>query len=123
MSSPFPSRTLAMPERRISKTGAPVSFSRASAGTYDPATDTMSGSSADSIPGVAVAVRGDPERYLALGLVHQNTTTLLFAPASYGGLPEPGMGVIWAGSAYTVRDVEPVAPDGTAIISRVVISR
>jgi hypothetical protein len=96
--------------------------------TYDAATDTMV-TTTSTITGSAVLVKGDPLRYQALGLVESAAPTLLFSPASYGlkaftdQFVQPGDTVDWLGTTYTVRDVQPTAPDGYVIVARLVVSR
>lgn len=92
---------------------------------YDPVTDewTNPGGTTTSVGGKAVQVAGDPDRYAALNLVLVNPVTLLVAAKNLTTKPKVGMQVAWAGELYTVRDVEPTAPDGTAIIYTVVGSQ
>lgn len=109
--------------------GAPVTFRRERR-VEDPETGLSQASHAE-VSGVAMRVKGDPLRYQALGVVEIDTVTLLFAASTYGDEVRPGDTVRWPGSPilptegrpYTVRDVDPVAPDGHAIISRVTVSR
>ena len=84
-------------------------------GTMTPVTTTITGS--------AIQVKGIPARYTALGLVLTTMPTLLFTPTTYGETPEPGDTVSWVGKTYTVKDVDPVAPDGITIIARIIIGR
>ena len=107
----------------VQDAGASVAFSLVSAGTHDPATDTWSGGSTTTVTGSAVRTAGNPERYKALELVESEAPTLFFTPDTYGSLPDQGSTVSWGGVTYTVRDVDPVAPDGTAIGAYVVIAR
>lgn len=97
-----------------------ITFTRNTQSAYDPETDTSS-TSETTITGVAIRVPGDPKRYAALGLVESDAPTLQFVPTTYGNTPEPGDTVTWANETYTVRDVEPVAPDGVTILARVII--
>ena len=101
--------------------GAPVVFT-AVARTIDPLTGQVT-EATSTVPGHALRVRGRPDVYLALSLVESQAPTLLFVPDSYGGTPPLGSSVTWAGAEFTVRDVSPLAPDGTAILHRVVVSR
>lgn len=109
--------------RSILEAGALVRFVSQRPGSYNPETDTFTAPTPSSLPGAALAVKGDPERYAALGLTKQGGITLLFASEVYGGTPEPGDAVTWGGATYTVRDCEPVAPDGSAILASVVCAR
>lgn len=89
--------------------------------TYTPTTDTSTVSSA-SVAGYAVRTRGNPKVYEALKLIESEAPTLLFSPTTYGSMPDLGATVTWNGKTYTVRDVLPVAPDGTGIIAKVVVA-
>jgi hypothetical protein len=93
--------------------------------TYDPLAGTTT-SSSSTITGSAIEVRGDVERYKALGLVLSTMPTLFFSPTTYGECPQAGDSVVWPetnGSTYTVRDVARIAPDGVTIAARVVIGK
>lgn len=73
-----------------------------------------------SVSGSAIRVGGNSSRYLALGLELTQNPTLFFTPSTYGELPEAGYTVSWAGKTVTVKDVQPIAPDGVAIAARVI---
>ena len=107
----------------IRDAGAPVTFSRTTPGTYNATTDTYTAPKTTTVVGHAVGTRGDPVRYQALSLVELAAPTLLFAPTTYGELPALGSTVTWAGIVHTVRDIQPIAPDGTAIIARIIVER
>lgn len=107
-----------------------VTFTRATQG-YASTTDVTT-LTETTITGNATAVRGNPQRYAAQGLVLATMPTLLIAAEDYGlvafseDFVRPGDTVEWptgSGTIYTVRDVEIVAPDGYAIIARVAIAR
>ena len=101
-----------------------ISFVRTAPGVHDPATDTWTAPSVTTVTGSAIQVRGDPRRYAALGLVLTTMPTLFFAPTTYGQCPEPGDSVLWPlvnGKTYTVKDVDPIAPDGVVIAARIVV--
>lgn len=106
---------------QVADAGAAVTFTK-TLQQHDAATDAVT-STTLSVVGHAVQTRSDPKRYEALGLLITEARTLLFAPTIYGALPAPGYTVTWAGSEWTVRDVDPVAPDGTALVARVTVSR
>lgn len=99
----------------------PVTFSRVSQ-NYTPTTGAMTPSTV-TVAGAAMRVRGRPHVYRELGLVESKAPTLLFVPATYGETPEPGDRVEWQSLDYTVRDVEPVGPDGVTILARVIIEK
>ena len=100
-----------------------ITFTRATR-TYTAADDTSTVAET-TITGSAIQVRGDPKRYVALGLVLSEMPTLFFSPTTYGETPAPGDTVTWptGGSTWTVRDVDPIAPDGVTIAARVVIAK
>jgi hypothetical protein len=101
--------------------GTAVTFSRSTT-TYTEATDVAS-LATTTVAGYALRVRGDPERYRALSLVESAAPTLLFVPTTYGDRPEVGDTLTWESATHTVRDVSPLAPDGTPILARVVVGR
>jgi hypothetical protein len=110
-------RTLAT----IKKKGAPVVFDGAGTpATYDPLTDLWSGGSPAQATGSAVQVPGDPDQFRALSLVLVNPVTLLVAASGLAIVPVPGNTFTWAGTKYTVRHSEPVAPDGVPILHTVI---
>jgi len=97
-----------------------TSTSDASSGAVTLVTSTVTGS--------AMQVRGNPQRYRDLGLTLSTMPTLLFTPTSYNlraftdEFVMPGDTVDWCGVTYTVKDVDPVAPDGVVILARIVVS-
>lgn len=82
-------------------------------GLITPVTTTISGS--------AVRIRGTPSVYDKLKLIESTSPTLLFAASTFGDLPRIGDTTVW-GVGMRVRDVEPVRPDGTTLIARIVVS-
>lgn len=102
--------------------GAAVTFSSASAGTYDPTQDAFSAATTTTVAGYAVQTKPDLDTYEALSLVHASSRTLWFTPSTFGQLPLVGYTVVWGGVTYTVRSVDSVAPDGTVIGAKVVVS-
>lgn len=80
-----------------------------------------------TISGEAIVVRGNPQRYRELGLLLSTMPTLLFTPNGYplkAFTPEfvlPGDVTTLNGVVMTVKDVDPVAPDGFVIIARIVV--
>jgi len=80
------------------------------------------------VSGVAMQVRGDPAEYQRLNLIEKASKTLLVVTDSYGESPSVGAKVEWRPRPpleknWVVESVKPVAPDGVAIMSRVIISR
>jgi hypothetical protein len=101
-----------------------ITFTRVTQ-TPDPATGLPTPTTS-TVTGSAIQVRGDPDTYKRLELIRSQAPTLFFTPTTYGELPAPGDTVVWPatnGQTYTVRDVDPIAPDGVAIAARVVITR
>lgn len=110
-------------EAEFVQAGTSCTFVHATPGTYDEATGTYSTPLADTVAGRAVAVSGSGERYRQLVLVREEVVTLLFWPSEFGETPQPGWSVTWGSGAYTVDVVEPVAPTGDVIVTRVLVSR
>ncbi|MBA3890494.1 MAG: hypothetical protein H0X64_08180 [Gemmatimonadaceae bacterium] len=106
--------------------GAPVTFTSWTPGVYDPSTATRSARVPITVTGYALRVKPssqlDRAKYQALELITSEAVTLLFAPDEYGRLPELGATADFAGVRYTVRDREPIAPDGVAIMARIVVA-
>lgn len=101
-----------------------ITFARVTQ-TYDESTDRMT-SVTTSVTGSGTQIKGDPHIYKALGLRLWEAPTLLFGATTYGDVPAPGDTVTWpatGGSVYTVRDVQPIAPDGVVIGAHVVIAK
>lgn len=108
--------------------GTAVSITFAAPTGYDPTTGTFSGTGSTTVVGKAVAVRPnavrpDMDRYRDLGLVKANAITLLFWPTTYGEQPEADYTVTWGGNGYVVNAVDLVAPAGSALVMRVIVSR
>lgn len=103
--------------------GQAVTFTKQVPGTIDPATNRLSGASTVTVVGAAVRVKGNPLQYQALELVITEAATLIFAAQTIGQLPPIGASVSFGGEMYVVRYIDPVAPDGTPLVSRIVVSR
>lgn len=103
-----------------------ITFTRRTSSGYDGSTD-QSVVVETTITGNAIQVRGDPRRYKALGFVLSTMPTLFFTPTEYGleangsDFVQPSDTVVWGSRTYTVRDVDPIAPDGVVIAARIVI--
>lgn len=106
----------------ITRKGAAVTFPDATgtAPVFDQTTETWTAGTLTDVTGRAVEIPGDPNTYQALSLVQSNPVTLLLAASGLTITPAPGMSFTWAGTAYTVRLVSPLAPDGTPVIYTVV---
>ena len=111
----------AMALGKVSARGAAITFSRTTV-TYT-ASDDTSTVAVTSVAGYAVQVRGNPQRYALLGLVLETALTLFFTPTTRGEVPRPGDVGTWNSLSYTVKDVDPIAPNGTVIAARVTVSR
>lgn len=107
----------------LEENAAPVSFSHTSPGTHDAATGTFSGGGTSMVAGRAIAVRGSGERYKQLVMTKEEVVVLLFRPTTFGEKPGLGWAVTWGGQEYTVDVVDPVAPAGTLVMARVMVSR
>lgn len=107
----------------LTEAGAAVTFTLTSPGMYSEATDTFASSGVTTVAGYAIEVPGDPRQYAALELIQRDARTLLFAPSTVGSTPALGAALTWAGATFTVQSVQRVAPDGTAILSTVVVAR
>lgn len=78
---------------------------------------------ATTVSGYAIRTKGNPKRYVALKLVETESPTLFFVPSTFGTVPALNDLVTFGGTEYAVADVEPFMPDGTAIFSRVIVTR
>ena len=76
-----------------------------------------------TISGVALQIKGDPEEYESLKLIEKAALTLLFVAETYGDSPPLGAFCEWGGLRYQVEATRKLAPDGTAVLSRVIVSR
>ncbi len=107
----------------LARKGASVTFTLRTPGTLDPATNTRTASSVSTVAGYAVQDNPALRVYQALGLVATDARTLQFSGSTAGEVPPLGASCSWGGVTYTVRDVSPVAPSGTAVIVRVVVAK
>jgi hypothetical protein len=100
-----------------------VTFTLVTPGTHDPSTGTWSAPTSTAMTGAAIQIADDGKMYAALGLTVIQAVTLLFAPDTEGDMPSLDAQVLWGADLYTVKAVKPLRPNGTAILSRVVVSR
>jgi hypothetical protein len=107
----------------VTRKGASVTFTRRSPGTHTATTGRFASASSSSIAGSAVQVASEPEQLRALSLVETDAPTLFFVPSTYGQMPDELDEVTWNSLTYRVRAIQRIAPDGTAIAARVVVSR
>ena len=105
----------------LTERGAAVTFTQTTT-DYTPTTGIQTVSTS-TVVGYAIRAKGDPRQYADLGLVQREPVTLVFTPTTYGQVPALGATVTWNSTTYIVENVSPVAPDGNAILSRVVIAR
>jgi hypothetical protein len=92
-----------------------VTFTRLTK-TFSASDETFSSPTSSTITGSAIQVRGKPDRYRDLNL---SLATDLAANGSEFVLP--GDTVSWASKTYTVKDVDPIAPDGFVIAARIIV--
>jgi hypothetical protein len=107
----------------IRKKGAPFTLTTASGRVYDPDLGTWTGGAPVVATGYAVQDEDDPMRFSALSLTLVDPVTLLAAAFGLAVVPAPNMALTWAGVIYTVKNVEAIAPDGTAIVYTLIGSR
>ena len=105
----------------LRRKGAAVAFRNANTGTYDPATDTTSVAAAATVTGRAMQIAGDPVLYEKLELIESSNPTLLFEPDTVGQLPALGSLVAWGAETYAVKNINPLAMNGTATAARIVV--
>lgn len=111
--------------------GSPVTFSfQQGDGTYLADLDFETYAGPVTVSGYALRVKGEPRKYemRSDGLAPQSTTqqevaTLLFCPATLGEEPALDMLVPWGGHTFRVTAVDPLEPDGSAILMRVKVAR
>jgi hypothetical protein len=99
--------------------GAAVTFTPGTR-AYNPSTNTLGSPQGNEVSGLAISVRGESERYRALGLVEDRALTVLFRADAFGEKPALGSVFTWADNEYNVDVAEPVAPGGDVIITRVI---
>lgn len=95
--------------------------------THDATTDRTVAVETE-VSGYGIFVRPSLQRYEALGLSLTTTPTLLIVPEDYSlqafssDFVQPGDKVTTGGKTYTVKDVDPIAPDGFVIAARVAVA-
>lgn len=103
--------------------GAAATFTYTTPGVYDPATDTTTGGATVELPGVGMEIDGDPNLYVALGLIESENPTILWKPTTAGTLPPLGATVVWGGETLTVKNIKRLAMTGTPEAAKIVVSR
>lgn len=107
----------------LRRKGAAVTCTQTLPGTYDPLTDLWSSPSTVTVSGYAIRdTGGNPQRWRDLELIQSEAPRLLFGSTTAGSLPALGATLVWGGTTYTVRDVDPIEPDGTAIVAHLIVS-
>ena len=76
-----------------------------------------------TVAGQAMRVPGDPRKYEALGLVEMQALSLLFVATTFGDTPSLDMELAFGGERFRIKHVEPLAIDGTTILSNLVVAR
>lgn len=108
----------------VARKGAAVTFTKIVPGAYDPATDTTTPPTTLTVTGHAMQIEGDPDLYTRLQLIESDNPTLLFSPDVPGVIPVLGMTVPWGNDpALTVKNITPLAMDGTPTAAKIVCSR
>jgi hypothetical protein len=108
---------------QVKRKGAPVTFTLSNAGVPNGLTGVPTGAASSSVAGHAVQTPGNPERYRALQLVETHAITLIFAPSTRPQMPALGATFTFGGVKWTVKAVDPVAPDGDGIVATVIGAR
>lgn len=112
--------TRARAYRQVKRAGARVTFSGVTT-----AVNKLTGESSvteTTVLGYAITTPGALKLYEALKLVVGKTLTLLFAPDAGASMPTLGMTVVWGGVTYTVKHTQEIAPGGTLLVGRVIVS-
>jgi hypothetical protein len=65
--------------------------------------------------------KGDPTTYQRLGFAQSAAPSLFVVCDTYGAVPPDLATCEWGGVPYTVRDVQPFAPDGIGLTFTVVV--
>ena len=109
--------------RMLRAKGASCTFTKATK-THTASTDAVVTGTPVVLKGAAIRTEGDPKVYERLQLTEAEAPTLLFASETYGDAAPPlGATTVFGGVGFTVKEVQPVAPDGTPIVSKVVVAR
>lgn len=106
---------------KVLAAGFAITWSGETRSDYNPETGAST-LTITTVVGVAIRDKGDPKVYDRLGLIESDAPTLLFVADTAFEVPELGMTGTMAGVKYTVRDVNPIAPGGSAIMTKLVVS-
>jgi hypothetical protein len=109
----------------VQAAGSAVTFTKDTQGTHIPTTGQSGAPTPASISGYAIQTQGNPKQYEAAKLLETESPTLLFVSSIYavGQAPSLGARVTWGGKQYKVASVNTLQPDGTPILSKVIINR
>jgi hypothetical protein len=107
----------------VADAGADADFTFEDPGTLDEATGLYTSASTTTVSGKAIQTRGNPKTYERLSLKQSEAPSLFWVPDTLGQLPLPDYRITWGGRALVARDIDPIAPNGTAIAARIVVSR
>lgn len=107
----------------VTESGADADFTFEDPGTLNEATGLHSSASTTTVSGKAIQTRGNPKTYDRLSLKQSEAPSLFWVPDTMGELPLPNYSITWGGRALKARDIDPIAPNGTAIAARIVVSR
>jgi hypothetical protein len=107
----------------MARKGASVTFSKIVPGTYDPETEIRTPPTTLTVTGKAMQVDGDPDLYARLQLIESENPTLEFKADVIGVIPVLGMTVPWGNETLTVKNIKPLAMNGTPTAAFLVCSR
>lgn len=108
---------------KVRAAGARIEFTSATP-IVDPLTGLSTGVDSAVVSGYAIGLdKGDPKTYERLGLTFSSAPSLFVVCEEYGAVP-PNLALCqWGGQRYTVRDVQPFAPDGIVLSATVVVAQ
>lgn len=104
----------------IAAAGAAVTFARG-AGAFTPSTGRVSGAATTATSAAVRVIGTDRLRFIQQSTKLVNPIVLLVGSEALGTFePTPGDTMTFSGDRYVVRDVNPIAPDGTDILYSIV---
>lgn len=106
----------------VAEDGAAISFTLAT-DTVDESTGVHSSPATATVAGQAIESDEAFEEFRSMGLTHTKSIALFFVPTTIGTMPTAGYGATWGGENVTVERVKPFAPNGTAIMASVLVTR
>lgn len=107
----------------VREAGTAIAFTLDSPGAQTATTGLYANPTTTTVSGYAIEHGGDPKEYERLGLIQSEAPRLLFAPDTYGEEPPLSASCTWGGGTCIARSVKRIGPDGTAIMSYVIVSR